>query len=176
MIVTGKSIYQKIKQNEITIMPFNDKQIQPASIDLRLGDHFLTIDEHKESHITLDKPISYREIAANKGRIVLPAHSFILATTIETIKLPPYLTAFVEGRSSIGRLGLFIQNAGWVDPGFFGQITLELFNASPLPIELTVGRRICQIVIAEVNGQADPYNGKYLGQKGAMGSAIYRDR
>lgn len=100
----------------------------------------------------------------------------MLATTIETIMLPPHLTAFVEGRSSIGRLlGLFIQNAGWVDPGFSGQITLELFNASRLPIELTVGRRICQIVIAEVNGQADPYKGKYLEQKGATGSAIYRD-
>ncbi|MCM3713923.1 dCTP deaminase [Halalkalibacter oceani] len=176
MILTGKSIFEKIKQNEITIAPINDKQIQPASIDLRLSDHFLTIDGHKESLITLDTPISYREITADNGTLILPAHSFILATTIETITLPPYLTAFVEGRSSIGRLGLFIQNAGWVDPGFSGQITLELFNASELPIKLSVGRRICQIVIAEVNGQADPYKGKYLGQTGATGSAIYRDQ
>lgn len=89
----------------------------------------------------------------------------MLATTIETIELPENLTAFVEGRSSIGRLGLFIQNAGWVDPGFKGQITLELFNANRLPIELTIGRRICQIIISKVDQEAKPYSGKYLFQK-----------
>ncbi|KAK3596121.1 hypothetical protein CHS0354_027391 [Potamilus streckersoni] len=101
-------------------------------------------------------------------RLILPPHSFILATTEEYIKLPSTLTAFVEGRSSVGRMGLFIQNAGWVDPGFEGQITLELYNANNLPIMLERGRRVCQLVIAALDGEpTSPYSGKYVGQKNA---------
>ena len=93
------------------------------------------------------------------------------------MRLPNKLTAFVEGRSSIGRMGLFIQNAGWVDPGFEGEITLELFNANRLPIKLESGRRICQLVFAEMDQEAqNPYCGKYQGQKNSVGSKIYLDR
>ena len=73
---------------------------------------------------------------------ILPGNSFVLARTREVVDLPDDLTAFVEGRSSIGRLGLFIQNAGWVDPGFRGSITLELYNGLPHPIELRAGWRV----------------------------------
>ncbi|OIJ16529.1 dCTP deaminase [Anaerobacillus alkalidiazotrophicus] len=175
MILTGKTIDEKVKNKELVIEPISSQQFQPASVDLRLGDHFLTIDEHSNGILSLDKQATYREIVAQNGTIVLPPRSFLLATTLETIELPNRLTAFVEGRSSIGRLGLFIQNAGWVDPGFKGQITLELFNANSLPIELTVGRRICQLVIAEVNEEAEGYVGKYLNQRGATHSRIYKD-
>jgi len=100
-----------------------------------------------------------------------------LAVTRETIRLPDNITAFVEGRSSIGRIGLFIQNAGWVDPGFMGTITLELYNANRLPIRLTSGRRICQIVFAFMDGPADsPYRGKYQNQRDAVGSRVFLDR
>jgi dCTP deaminase len=92
------------------------------------------------------------------------------------VRLPNNLTAFVEGRSSIGRIGLFIQNAGWVDPGFAGQITLELYNASSLPIELKAGRRICQLVFCQMDRPAEfPYNGKYQNQKNATGSRVFLD-
>ena len=83
--------------------------------------------------------------------MILAPHSFVLATTRERVEVPDFLAAFVEGRSSIGRMGLFIQNAGWVDPGFCGQITLELYNANNLPIEIEAGRRICQIVFAKMD-------------------------
>ena len=86
---------------------------------------------------------------------MIPPHGFVLGTTLEWIKLPNNITAFVEGRSSIGRLGLFIQNAGWVDPGFEGNITLELYNANQVPIELSSGRRICQLVFAELDQNRD---------------------
>ncbi|MCL7746581.1 dCTP deaminase [Halalkalibacter alkaliphilus] len=175
MILSGKSILSKINNRELEITPLSNEQIQPASVDLRLGNHFVTIDEYKESLITLDKSVAYREIIPNNKKIILPPQTFLLATTVETISLPNNVTAFVEGRSSIGRLGLFIQNAGWVDPGFSGQITLELFNSNRLPIELTLGRRICQLVFAEVNEEADPYKGKYLYQRGATQSEIYKD-
>jgi dCTP deaminase len=96
---------------------------------------------------------------------------------MEYVRLPHNLTAFVEGRSSIGRIGLFIQNAGWVDPGFEGQITLELYNANSLPIRLEAGRRICQLVFCRMDQAADaPYQGKYQGQRNATGSQVSKDR
>lgn len=95
---------------------------------------------------------------------------------MEYISLPDNLTAFVEGRSSLGRMGLFIQNAGWVDPGFQGEITLELFNANRCAIELTSGRRVGQLVFAQMDASAiQPYNGKYQGQRGATGSRVFLD-
>ena len=92
------------------------------------------------------------------------------------IKIPNGYSAFVEGRSSIGRMGLFIQNAGWVDAGFNGKITLELFNANALPIQLDAGRRICQLVFCKMDKPAEkPYNGKYQGQSEAVGSRVFQD-
>ena len=106
----------------------------------------------------------------------MPPKSFILATTQEYIKIPNGYSAFVEGRSSIGRMGLFIQNAGWIDSGFEGNITLELYNANSLPIKLDAGRRICQIVICEMDQPSEsPYNGKYQGQTLSVGSKVFLD-
>ena len=86
----------------------------------------MVIDDFLKEVISMTDEIKYRKIESDS--IVIPPKSFILATTREYVKIPNDLVAFVEGRSSIGRMGLFIQNAGWVDPGFEGQITLELFN------------------------------------------------
>lgn len=86
------------------------------------------------------------------------------------------MTAFLEGRRSVGRLGLFIQNAGWVDPGFKGQITLELYNANRVPIELKAGRSVCQLVLAFLNQEGTAYMGKYNGQERATENRIYLDR
>lgn len=83
-------------------------------------------------------------------------------------------TAFVEGWSSLGRMGLFIRSAGWVDPGFKGEITLELFNANRCAIELKAGRRVGQLVFAKMDAPAQhPYQGKYQGQRGATGFRVY---
>lgn len=101
---------------------------------------------------------------------------FILATTMEYFELPNNLTAFVEGRSSLGSMGLFIQNAGWVDPGFKGEITLELYNANRCAIELKTGRRVGQLVFAQLDDVAlNSYSGKYQYQKGATGSKVFLD-
>ncbi|WP_096187433.1 dCTP deaminase [Evansella halocellulosilytica] len=175
MILSGKTILSKQTKGELLIEPLTKEQVQPASIDLRLGSHFLAVDEHNNQVLSMEKEANYREVHSEQS-IILPPQSFLLATTVEKIELPNNLTAFVEGRSSIGRLGLFIQSAGWVDPGFKGEITLELYNANRLPIELIVGRRICQLVIAEVNEEAVPYNGKYLYQSGATNSRVYADQ
>lgn len=174
MILSDKTIIEKMEKKEIVIEPITEGQIQPASVDLRLGSDFLKVDENSIESMTLDKEIKY--IKFKSDEVVIPPHSFLLATTKEYIKLPNNLTAFVEGRSSVGRIGLFIQNAGWVDPGFEGQITLELYNANRLPIKLTAGRRICQLVIAKMDQTCEnPYNGKYQKQESVTGSRVFMD-
>lgn len=174
MILSDKTIKQMLQDDQLRIDPLTEVQIQPASVDIRLGTNFLKIDENAISVISLDKAAKY--VSFESEEVIIPPHSFLLATTMESIRLPNHVTAFVEGRSSIGRLGLFIQNAGWVDPGFEGEITLELYNANRLPIKLQSGRRICQLVFAVMDQAAEtPYDGKYQGQKLAVGSRIYDD-
>lgn len=174
MILSDLTLKQMISSGKLGVSPLSEESIQPASIDCRLGDDFLVVEDRQMQIIDLDSEIIYRRI---KGpTITIPPHSFLLATTMEFIKLPHDLTAFVEGRSSIGRIGLFIQNAGWVDPGFEGQITLELYNANSLPIRLEAGRRICQLVFCRMDqASAAPYHGKYQGQTNATGSQVFKD-
>jgi dCTP deaminase len=174
MILSDATIRELMRKGELTVEPCEDFMIQPASVDLRLGRHFLKVDENDFDIIRMDQPISYQEI--ERDEIVIPPLTFMLATTLEYIKLPNDLTAFVEGRSSIGRVGLFVQNAGWVDPGFEGELTLELFNANRQPIRLQAGRRICQLVFARMDRAAEkPYAGKYMGQRKPVGSRIHQD-
>ncbi|MBM7647842.1 dCTP deaminase [Bacillus ectoiniformans] len=173
MILSYQSIQSRLMDHELQITPITQPQFQPASVDLRLDNHFLSLDETSVPCLSLDSKANYNEVFTKK--MIIPPHGFVLGTTMEWVKLPNDLTAFVEGRSSIGRLGLFIQNAGWVDPGFEGNITLELYNANHVPIELSAGRRICQLVFAELDQAAPPYSGKYTGQTLAHESRIYLD-
>lgn len=174
MILSDQTLQEMIASGELGVSPLTDESIQPASIDCRLGNHFLVVEDRQMQTIDLNTEITYREIEGDS--ITIPPHSFLLATTLETVKLPDNLTAFVEGRSSIGRIGLFIENAGWVDPGFEGQITLELYNANSLPIRLEAGRRICQLVFCRMDQTAQaPYRGKYQGQRRATGSQVFKD-
>jgi len=175
MILSDKTLKKMLDSGELTVKPISEHSIQPASIDCRLGTHYLIVDDTGMDSLTLDSEIKYREIEGET--ITIPPKSFLLATTMEYVKLPNDLTAFVEGRSSIGRMGLFIQNAGWVDPGFEGKITLEIYNANSLPIKLQAGRRICQLVFCKMDQAAEkPYNGKYQGQNKSVGSRIYNDK
>lgn len=174
MILSDRTLRQMISTKDLVVEPLVEESIQPASIDCRLGSHFLIVEDFNMKTIDLDKEIIYREYEGDE--ITLPPHTFLLATTMEWVKLPNDLTAFVEGRSSIGRLGLFIQNAGWVDPGFEGNITLELYNANSLPIQLHAGRRICQLVFCKMDQPAmNPYRGKYQGQRRSVGSRVSHD-
>ncbi|MBQ1904005.1 MAG: dCTP deaminase [Ruminococcus sp.] len=174
MILSDRTIRDMIVEKTLKITPLSEEQIQPASVDIRLGNTFSIVDDTPSGIITLDSEIKYKTITADKY-LILPGQ-FVLATTMEFFELPDDLTAFVEGRSSLGRMGLFIQNAGWVDPGFKGEITLELFNANRCAIELTAGRRVGQLVFAKMDRTAqDPYNGKYQGQTGATGSRVFMD-
>ena len=174
MILSDGDLRKRIDSGDLVVDPLTEESIQPASIDCRLWNHFLIVNNQDHKKISMSREIQYTEIIQDK--ITLPPHSFILATTRESIKLPNDMIAFVEGRSSVGRMGLFIQNAGWVDPGFEGRITLELYNANALPIELEPGRRICQLVFGTMKkASINPYKGKYQGQKRSVGSKIWKD-
>lgn len=174
MILSDGTITKMLEKGELQIAPLEKEQIQPASVDIRLGNTFSIVEDSPSGIITMDNEIRYKTITSDTY-ILLP-NQFVLATTMEYIELPGDLTAFVEGRSSLGRMGLFIQNAGWVDPGFKGEITLELYNANRCAIELKAGRRVGQLVFARMDSPAlNPYSGKYQGQRGAMGSRVFMD-
>jgi len=174
MILSDRSIKRLIKEGRLYIEPFEESQIQASSIDLTLGDEVVL---YKGDFIDVkEEKLPTERIRIPEEGFVIEPKAFLLATTREYIKLPENITAFVEGRSSLGRLGLFIENAGWVDAGFEGQITLELYNANSCPIRLYKGMRVCQIVLAKLDKRAQkPYRGKYLGQKGATPSKIFLD-
>lgn len=174
MILSDKTIYRMLDEKELVIEPLTANQVQPASVDIRLGNTFSIVEDSYTGILKLDEEIAYKTMETDHY-LLLPGQ-FVLATTMEYISLPDNLTAFVEGRSSLGRMGLFIQNAGWVDPGFEGEITLELYNANRCAIELQTGRRVGQLVFAKMDDKAlHPYRGKYQGQRGATGSRVFMD-
>lgn len=199
MILSDQTIRYMIKTGVLSIDPMCDKTIQPASIDLRIGDQFLfpktkqtgsklekeytsTDDSGNIFHqkyssngvLSLKDKIEYSKIKSPE--IGLPPKCFALATTMEYIKLPKNIGAIIQGRSSIGRAGLFIENAGWIDPGFEGQITLELYNANNSHLMIQAGIRVCQLILFEIDKvPTNLYNGKYQKQRGVTGSKIHED-
>lgn len=175
MILSDKTLTKMLEEKTLVIEPIEKEQIQPASIDIRLGNTFSVVEDTSTGIVNLENEIKYKTITSD-SYILLP-NQFVLATTMEYFELPDDLTAFVEGRSSLGRMGLFIQNAGWVDPGFKGEITLELYNTNRCAIELKSGRRVGQLVFAKMDETAlNAYNGKYQGQRGATGSRVFMDK
>lgn len=174
MILSDKTIKRMLEDGSLKVEPMEAGQVQPASIDIRLGHTFSVVEDSPKGILNLNDEIHYKMIESDTY-VLLPGQ-FVLATTMEYISLPNDLTAFVEGRSSLGRMGLFIQNSGWVDPGFEGEITLELYNANRCAIELKAGRRVGQLVFAKMDDVAEnPYRGKYQGQRGATGSRVFMD-
>ena len=148
------------------LFPYTDKnlawlqnRIQPASVDLRLDNTLKNIDGET---FTLDE----------KSMYVLQPGEFILGSTIEYVNIPHDLVARVEGRSSIGRLGVMVHvTAGYIDPGFNGNITLELFNCSDKPFQLNFGDCLCRIVFETLSSPClNGYDGKYQGDVGVVGS------
>lgn len=176
MIYGDIAIRSAIAQGWIT--GYDEAMINPASLNVRLGDTFLV--PCAEQKIMLGDEVKYDryKVGGNCPRpfFTIGPGQFVLGTTIECLALPDRISAFVQGRSSIGRIGLTIQNAGFIDPGFPGHITLELINEAPFPIYLTPGYPIGQIVFLETSEVEYPYHGKYCGQVEATGSRMELDR
>ena len=179
MILQDNEILKKIQSKEIIIKPApKPEQIQPSSIDLTLGNEYYTLIKTEKALDTRNEEPQYNHINANA--IIIPPNEFILATTQEWIEIPADLCARVEGRSSLGRLGITVHiTAGFIDTGFKGNITLEIKNLSPNSIVLYTGMRVCQIVFEELKGKPTRLYGdagnKYQNQKGVTGSLLYWD-
>jgi dCTP deaminase len=159
-----------------------DTHIGPSSADLTLGDEYASIKTDKLADgsqiICLGADVIDYEYKRGISRYLLQPHEFVLATTRETINVPGNMAGYISGRSSVGRAGLQVQNAGFVDAGFKGKITLELYNQAPVPILLEEGTRICQITFHRLDTEAQfPYskNGKYHDQDGVVGSLMHQD-
>ncbi len=189
MILSDRELRARLERGEIGIEPIEDLalQLQPASFDLRLDARFLTLRpgridilDPRESRASMD--LAMDELVIPDGQaIVLHPGDFVLGSTIENVRVPNDLVARVEGRSSLGRLAIVVHaTAGFVDPGFEGQITLEISNLGRCAVRLYPGMRVCQLVFHEMTSPAErPYGpargSKYHGQRGPVGSRIARD-
>ena len=189
MILSDRDIKQALNSGDLVIEPLEDEaaQIQPASVDLRLGDEFVGFQdlEFDEGYFDLgfsraDDYCTRLPLNETEGFVILPGE-FVLGTTIEIVKLPDYLVGRVDGRSSIGRMGILIHaTAGFIDPGFEGKITLEISNIGIFPVMLRPGMRFCQISFEQLTTRAErPYGtgrgSKYQGQTGVTPSRIHSD-
>lgn len=146
---------------------YPDAHIGNSSIDLRLHDEWLIPDwpKNKVFRVGTDKMCYIPRC----GNLVIGPRQFVLCRTLERVHLPLEVAGWVEGRSSIGRLGVWVQNAGYVDSGFEGTITLEVYNGNDFPIEIPKGYRITQLVAALTTGVTFPYNGKFQNQTDCEG-------
>ncbi|MFB6120384.1 MAG: dCTP deaminase [Halobacteriaceae archaeon] len=189
MILSDRDIAARLDEGDLEIEPLADPelQIQPASVDLRLGREFL---EFERTNIPCIHPNSEQEIeeyvtetVVEEGEeFILHPGDFVLGTTVERVAIPDDLIAHVEGRSSLGRLAIVVHaTAGLCDPGYRGQITLELSNLGSAPVALDPGMRISQLTFTELKSPAaTPYGAdrgsKYQDQSGPQASRIGGDR
>lgn len=161
MFLADRTIKALVKTGVLGIDPFDTKYLQPCSVDLTLGDVAV------ERHLTFDSTLWS-----------IKSHQFLLASTLERVKLPANIAGTVSGKSTWGRKGLIIECAGHVDPGFEGDLTLEMFNFTDHDILMRKGTPICQIVFSYLDIAAEhPYQGRYQLQSGitaARASLILR--
>lgn len=174
MVLSDVDIMERVVSGELTIHPYEEDNVEPSSIDLRLGNDFKFLRGYDS--ISLEDSGGL-ECIEKESPILVPPGKLVLATTMEWLKLPNDICARVLGRSSLGRLGISVhQTAGYIDPGFQGEITLELSNHGPAPVELRSGDRICQIVFEELSSPAlEPYGhegSNYQNQSGATPSSM----
>lgn len=187
-ILSDKTIKEYLEEGKIVIDPLKDEQqIQPSSVDMRLGDEFKVFKVIRKPYIDPkdeDDIAEYMEsstVPEGEAFIIHP-NEFALATTQEYVKVPDDLVARVEGRSSMGRLGVTMHvTAGYVNPGFEGRITLEISNIGAMPVALYPGQRVCQLVFETMTTPAElPYghpkrNSKYMKQLKPESSRVKLD-
>ena len=183
MLLSDRDIRSEIDNGRVVLDPWDPAMIQPSSVDVRLDKYFRLFDNHKYPYIdpAQDQPELTRllEVEPAEGFVLHPGE-FVLASTLETVTLPDDLAARVEGKSSLGRLGLLTHaTAGFVDPGFSGHVTLELSNVATLPIMLWPGMKIGQLAFFRLSSAAETpygsakYGSHYQGQRGPTASRSF---
>lgn len=170
MLLSDQDILREIESGQLRIDPIEDGMIQPSSVDIRLDRYFRTFDNTIYTHI--DPSLQQDELTSlitldDDIPFILHPGEFVLASTFERVALPDYLAGRLEGKSSLGRLGLLTHStAGFIDPGFIGNVTLELSNASTLPITLWPGMKIGQLCLFKLSSPAvNPYGSKQVGSR-----------
>ena len=185
MVLSDRSIREAIAAGRIAIDPFDEALVQPSSVDVRCDHRFRVFRNHTTGIIdvkqNLEDLTELVEVVDDQAFILHPGE-FVLGSTTERVKLPNDLVARLEGKSSLGRLGLLIHStAGFVDAGWDGQLTLELSNVANLPITLYPGMKIGQISFIRMTTEADvPYGSgaigsKYQGQRGPIPSRYWEN-
>ncbi len=187
MILSDRTVREQIAAGRIVIDPFDESLIQPSSIDVRMSNLFRVFRNHTRGVIDVKQDMTALtelvEMPADGSEpFMLHPGEFALGSTLERIALPDDLVARIEGKSSLGRLGLLIHStAGFIDAGFDGHITLELANVASLPITLYPGMKIGQVSFMQMTTPADkPYGkgatgSKYQGQRGPTPSRYFEN-
>ncbi|MFC6705048.1 dCTP deaminase [Flexivirga alba] len=183
MLLSDRDIRAQIDAGRVRLDPYDETMIQPSSIDFRLDRYFRLFDNHKYPFIdpAAEQEELTRLIETESGEpFVLHPGEFVLGSTYEQVTLPDDVAARVEGKSSLGRLGLLTHaTAGFVDPGFSGHVTLELSNVATLPIKLWPGMKIGQLCFFQLSSPAEnpygsaKYGSHYQGQRGPTASRSY---
>jgi dCTP deaminase len=183
MLMSDRDIRASIEAGEIGLEPLDMSLLQPSSFDVRIDRFFRLFDNHKYAFIDpaeqQDDLTRFIEVAPDEPFILHPGE-FVLGSTYEFVKLPDNVAARLEGKSSLGRLGLVTHStAGFVDPGFNGHVTLELSNMATLPIKLWPGMKIGQLCFFQLSSPSetpygsDKYLNRYQGQRGPTASRSY---
>jgi dCTP deaminase len=185
VIFSDRTIREAVATGRIVIDPFEAAHVQPSSIDLRVDRYFRVFENHRYPYIDPKEPqteLTSEVEADDKEPFILHPGEFVLGSTLESVRLSDDIVARLEGKSSLGRLGLLIHStAGFVDPGFAGHLTLELSNVANLPIAIYPGMRIGQISFYQLSTPAEsPYGSaaagsKYQGQRGPTPSRVHED-
>ena len=183
MLLSDRDIRAEIAAGRVGCEPFTESMIQPSSVDVRLDKFFRVFENHKYSVIdpSIEQPDLTREvIAEGEEPFILHPGEFVLASTYEVITLPDDIAGRLEGKSSLGRLGLLTHStAGFIDPGFSGHITLELSNVANLPVKLFPGMKIGQLCLIKLSSPAEhpygseKYGSRYQGQRGPTASRSF---
>ena len=183
VLLSDKDIQAEIGAGRVRIEPFDVEMIQPSSIDVRLDRFFRVFENHRYPHIdpAEEQPDLTRLVEPERDEpFILHPGEFVLGSTYEMITLPDDVASRLEGKSSLGRLGLLTHStAGFIDPGFSGHVTLELSNAATLPIKLWPGMKIGQLCMFRLSSPAEHpygsavYGSRYQGQRGPTPSRSY---
>ena len=185
VLLSDRDILARLDAGAIGLDPFDPMLVQPSSVDVRLDRFFRLFDNHRYPAIdpAQEQPELTRLIEVDAAEaFVLHPGEFVLASTLEVVTLASDLAARVEGKSSLGRLGLLTHaTAGFVDPGFSGHVTLELSNVATLPIKLWPGMKIGQLCFFQLSSPAEnpygsgPYGNRYQGQRGPTASRSFQN-
>ena len=180
MLLSDRDIRAEITAGRVAVEPFAESMVQPSSVDVRLDRFFRVFENHKYSVIdpSIEQSELTREVVVEPNEhFILHPGEFVLASTYEIITLPDDIAGRLEGKSSLGRLGLLTHStAGFIDPGFSGHITLELSNVANLPVKLFPGMKIGQLCLIKLSSPAEhPYGSavyasRYQGQRGPTAS------